>query len=102
MVAAIAALGHRCAAKFAPPNHDGVVEHTPLLEVGDEGGRRAICLLSFDRDVFLDAAVVVPVAVIELDKSNASFRQSSREQAIGCKRSVARFRSIEFKYALRL
>src|SRR6185436_4038444 len=85
MVAAGAAfvlLGHRCAAEFATPNDERVVEHAALFQVLDERGRGAIHVGGILPDEFDEIIVMVPIAMIKLDKANASFGEPTREEAI--------------------
>ena len=49
-----------------------------------------------------DRAVMIPVAVIELDEADAAFREPPRQQAIRRERSVARLRAVGVQHALRL
>ena len=50
----------------------------------------------------LDAAVMIPIAMIQLNKSNAALSQTARQQAIGCKAAVAPAGSIHVQHVLRL
>ena len=47
-------------------------------------------LLGLERDVVLDVAVVVPVAVVELDEAHAALGQPAGQQAVRGERAVAR------------
>ena len=90
MVVAAVALGHRRAAELAAPDDQRVVEHAALLQVGDQRRRRADRLRSaIAGDVVLDVAVMVPVAVIELDEPHAALGQPPRQQAVRRERAVA-------------
>ena len=72
-----------CATELAPPDHKRVVEHAAVGEILHEGRRRLVSLLRFARDAPLQAAVVVPVLVVELDKPHAPLGQPAGEQAVG-------------------
>jgi len=62
MVAAVASLRARGAAKLGRPDHDRVVEQTTLLEVGQEPGDRLVDLGTLRGMVLPQAAVGVPGA----------------------------------------
>ena len=73
----------------SPPQIDQrVVEHAALLQVVDQRGRGLVDFLGLHRDVVLDVAVVVPVAVVELDEPHAALGEPPREQAVGGERAV--------------
>ena len=91
MVAAVA-LGHRRPAELAAPDHQRLVEHAALLQVLDQRGRALIDLRGRPLDVLLDAAVMVPVAVVELDEPHAALGQPPGQQAVGRERAVAALR----------
>src|SRR5262249_30651563 len=77
VVVAAVTLGHGSPAKLAAPDHEGVVEHPALLQVLDECGGTLVNFPGRPGDVLLDRAMVVPVAVVELDKSDAPFGQTA-------------------------
>src|SRR5436853_103581 len=74
--------GNGGAAELAAPNHQRIVQHAALFQVADQSRRRAIYLLGFECDVGLDTAVVVPIAVVELDESYTALGQPSGQQAV--------------------
>src|SRR5438876_688438 len=102
VVAAITALAHRGAAKFAGPNEQGILEHIALFEIGDQCHARAIYFLRLERDAFLYAAVVVPILVVKLDEANAALSQAARQQAVRGEGAVARLAAIKIEDGLRL
>ena len=67
------ALNEDRSTKLADPNDDGVVQHSPLFEVLDEGGGRLIGVSTLERELGVEIGVLVPAAVHELDKPNAAF-----------------------------
>src|SRR5262249_42320892 len=89
MIAAAAPLRHRRAAELAAPDHQRLVEHAALLEVGDQRRRRAVDLLSLEDEIVLHVRVVIPVAMIKLDEAYASLGETPRQQAVRRERSVA-------------
>ena len=82
MISTAAALRHRRATELTGPYDQRVVQHAALLQIGDERHARAVDLLSLERHAFLHAAVMVPVLVIELDKTRAAFGQATCKQAV--------------------
>ena len=78
VVVAAVALGHGGAPELAAPDDERVVEHAALLQVLNQGGGGLVHLARLHHDVALDAAVVVPVAVVELDEAHAALGQSRR------------------------
>ena len=91
VVVAAAALAHRGAAEFAAPQQEGVFQHAALLEVGDEGRGGLVDVLRGGAHAVLDAAVVVPSAVVELDHADAAFGQTAGHQAVRREGAVADF-----------
>ena len=100
MIATVIILGqsalavHRTA-EFTAPNDQRVVKHAALLQILNERGRRLIGLLAALRQAFGKLAVMVPVAVIELDKAHTTLGEASRQQAVVCiSARLARIRSV--------
>src|SRR4029453_14421168 len=92
MVAArgVAVFAHGGAAKFAAPNHEGVLQQAAGFEVFDE---RGLALIDIAANLFkialqflAGAAVTVPIGVVKLDKTNAAFDEPARQQAIARER----------------
>ena len=81
----------------SPPQIDQrVVEHAALLQVLDRARPCAWSTsLAATGDVVLDAAVVVPVAVVELDEAHAALGQPPGQQAVGRERAVAALRAVQ-------
>ena len=92
---AFVALRHRRAAKLAGPHDERVIEHPALLEIGNERGAGLVDLLGAERQLLLQQTVVIPIAVVELDKTYAALRETAREQAVRGKRTVARRAAVE-------
>src|SRR5262249_8531291 len=86
----------------AAPDDQRRIEHAALLQVLDQRRRALIDLLRGRGDVLLDAAVVVPTAMIELDKPDPALRQPPREQAVRGERAIAPARSVHIEDAFRL
>src|SRR3954463_15761571 len=57
-------------AKLSTPNHQRVVEHSPLLQILNQRRRRLVGLLATLRQCFGKLAVMVPVAMVELDEAH--------------------------------
>ena len=74
-----------CASEFATPQDQGIFEHPALFQVGQQGGDGLInlgCEIAMSR---FDVGVVIPWltgAVPELDITDASFKQPSRDQCL--------------------
>src|SRR5579871_4810487 len=69
------------AAKFAAPDDDRVIQQSALLEVHHQHRRRLIDFATFDRQRPRQAAMMIPVAMIELDETHAALDEPSGEQA---------------------
>ena len=92
VVVAAVALGHRRPAELAAPDHQRLVEHAALLQVLDERGRSLVDLRGGPLDVLFDHAVMVPVAMVELDEPHAPLGQPPGQQAVGAERAVGALR----------
>ena len=85
-----------------PKTTNRVVEHAALLQIDEQRRRSPVDLGSRPLDMLFEDAVMVPVAVIELDKPHAAFGQTSGEQAIRGKRPVAPLRAVQVQDVLGL
>ena len=74
-------------AKLAAPNHQGVLQHAPLLQVLNQASRCLIHILAPLRQICRQSAMVIPIAVVELNKPNTTLRQTPGQQAIRRKRT---------------
>src|SRR5579872_6318553 len=84
---AAARLIHRCAAEFPAPDHQRGIEQTALLQILDQGRRRAIGLAAkpcqLVHNIFVIAGPMgVPTPMIELHKTHATLDQASSQQTI--------------------
>src|SRR5690606_19326054 len=82
-----AILAHGGAAEFAPPDHQRILEHAALLEVGHQGGARlidlsALVLEALVEGLLLVGAVGIPAPVEQLDEADPALGQSPRQEAI--------------------
>ena len=83
VVTSVAIFTHRCAAKFASPNNERIIEHSPLFQIADERGDGAV---NVRRELPCGGVVVrvgiprLSVAIIDLHESDASFDESSCHQ----------------------
>ena len=81
VVATLATLGRRHAAKLGGPKNDGVIEQSSLLEIGNQGGCSASHTIGQGAMIALHIFVAVPVSPREtvvvatpnLNEANASF-----------------------------
>ena len=102
MVASFAAaqggtgFNHRSSAELTPPDDECVIEHAPLFEVFNQGGTSFVCLFALIADASFDVAVMIPAGVVDLNETDATFCESSGEQAVIGKGSftVTRFGSV--------
>ena len=88
MVVAAVPLGHRRAAKFGAEHDQRVVEHPPAGQILYQCCGTAIDFAGRALDVLLHAAVVVPVAVVELNEPHASLRQPPGQETVCSERAV--------------
>ena len=73
------------AAKFATPDDERVVQHAAGFEIGDEGGSGLVGLLALAFDTAGQAAVVIPVLVVEQDVGiEKAGGDGGVGQAVGC------------------
>ena len=91
-------LRHRRAAELACPDNQRIVEHAALFQIGDQRRTGLIDFASPQRQFFPQQAVVVPVAMVELNEPDAPLGQPSGQQAIAGKRTVAWFATVELKH----
>ena len=91
VVVAAGALAHGGAAEFAAPDDECVVEHAAFLEVFDESGAGLVGVEGGLGHGFLDVAVVVPCAVVELDEADPAFGETAGEETIAGEGTVAGF-----------
>src|SRR5438309_1098545 len=89
------ALTIRSAPELAAPDHKRIVQQPTLLEI-DNQTRRCLIGVACKHGQFLgQSSVVIPAAVIELNESDISFRQTAGQQAVRSERSrFARIRSV--------
>ena len=75
------------ASKLPTPDHERVVEHAAFGEILHERGSGLVGLPALADDALLEAAVVVPVLVIELDETDAPLGEPPGENAVGGERA---------------
>jgi hypothetical protein len=81
VVAAVgAALHHRRAAELAAPDHQSVVQHPPLLQVGDQRRRSLIGVLAVLLQVGDEVAVLVPGFVVDLHEADPFLDEPAGQQ----------------------
>ena len=94
MVSAIALFAHGGAAKLAPPDHECIVEETPLAKICKESCDRFVHGFAQAGVVRFDPCVGIPFAagaVVELYEPNATFDEPAGQETIfseGCCRLV--------------
>ena len=92
MIAAIIFLGKLALTisgptKLASPNDQSVLQHTPLLEILDEGGAPLIHVFALIAVFIGQATMSIPSTVENLDIANPPLGQSSSIQATGGERT---------------
>ena len=102
VIAAVAALRHRRTAELSAPDHQRIVQHAALFQVRDQRSGRLIHFFGLERHVGFYTAMMVPIAVIELDEPHAAFGQPARQQAVGGERPVTGLRAVHVENLLRL
>ncbi len=89
--------------KFAAPNHQRLVEHPALLEVGDQCGGRLVHVAALQRQIARQIAVLIPAAMVQLDEAHAALGQAPGQQTIRRIRArLARVRAVQIKNVFRL
>ena len=104
---AAAGFVHGGAAELAAPDHESRIEQSPLLEVFDERRCGTVRFPAEHAELVDDVLVIaravrVPSTMVELNKTYASFKQASRQQAVVSERRLAWFRAVHFMDGLRL
>lgn len=84
MVIPSTSLRHRSPTKFATPQDQGIIQHASLLQVGNQGSGGSIHFFGRGFHALLDAAMMIPGPMIELDEADTSLRQTTSHQAVGC------------------
>ena len=82
VVAAVGVLAVRRAAELAAPDHQRLVEQPPRAQVRQQAGDRPIDGPGVPGVAGLQAAVLVPVAVRQLDEADAGLDEAPRQQAL--------------------
>ena len=75
-------LAEGSAAEFAPPDNEGIVKHSALLEVAHQRGGWPFGVLALLFELCVEVAVLVPAGMHELHKSDAAFEQAAGDQAV--------------------
>src|SRR5207244_10624068 len=70
-------------AKLAGPNDQCVIQHTSLLEIAYQAGRRLVDAFALQRNIARQVVVLIPAAMIQLNKTYAALSQPPRQQTIG-------------------
>ncbi len=82
VVAAVGVLAVRRAAELAAPDHQRVVQQPPSAQVGQQAGDRPVDGPGVAGVAGLQAAVLVPVAVRQLDEADAGLDEAPGQQAL--------------------
>ncbi len=91
------------ASEFSAPDHQCAIEQAALLEVGQQGRRRLVGVVTLGRDVARQVAMLVPTAMQNLDGADATLNHPPGQQCAGREASwLQHFRSIQIECFLRL
>lgn len=93
-------LDHGGAAKFAAPDHQGVIEHAALFEVFDQGGAGLIGDAAVFRDISGHIAVRVPTFIVNVDESHPAFHHAPGQEAGASEGRNLRVAPIHFQSGL--
>src|SRR5712692_7555931 len=69
--------------ELSAPNHQRVIQHAALLQVDDESRRSLVDAFALQGYIAGQVVVLVPAAVVELNKAHAALGQTPRQQAVG-------------------
>ncbi len=87
VIAAVAILRHRHAAKLRPPDDECAVEQASCLEIGQQPGYGLIGLFAKLAVVLLQVLVGIPIesgaAAVDLNEPNTLFDQPAGDAAAG-------------------
>src|SRR4029077_10975105 len=98
VVAAQFALAIDGAAKFTAPDDQGVVEQTTLFEVEDEALAGLVHVAALERQVAGQSAMVVPLAMEQLDDPHAPLDEAAGQQSAGGEGAgLGHFRAVKIK-----
>ena len=86
---AVAGLGVGRPAEFASPDDEGILQHATFLEILEKSGGGAVHRVDLALDCIGYAIVVIPSAVVELDKAHSGLGESAGKKAIGGEGSLA-------------
>src|SRR5262245_9908636 len=70
------------APEFTSPDDQGVVEHSPLFQVFHQAGTGLIGVATLLADALGQVVMLIPPAMIQLNKANIAFGHSTREKTI--------------------
>lgn len=66
--------------ELSAPNNQGIIEHTPLFQVVDEGVAWSVNVSALRWHSSINIPVVIPVVVVNLDETDISFGQPAGHQ----------------------
>ena len=95
-------LGHRRATKLRAKHQNGVLEHVPLLQIRYQRRNSLVDLLGRPFRMRFDGTMVIPIAMVQLNKTHPPLGQPTSEQTVRCKRTIASLGPIQIEDMLRL
>ena len=105
VIAAIAFFAHGCAAEFATPDDEGLVQQSARLEISEQPGDGLVDCMAEGGVLGLDVGMAVPLttsAAVELHEAHAALDESPGKEAVATE-DRGRFvvQSVEFSSGLR-
>ena len=89
-------------AKLTSPDNQRILQQATLFQIANQRCLRLVDVPALLRQICRDSTVLIPAAVIQLNKSDTSFQQSASEQAVGGKGArLPRFLAIHPEYGFR-
>ena len=95
-------LPDRGSTEFSTPNDKGLVEKSTLLQIRYQRGAGLIRLPALACQSVAKIGMMVPIAVAQVDETDATLDHSSREQAISGEGRLCRIDPVKRKSRLRL
>src|SRR5207237_1146982 len=99
VVTAKFSLAIHCAAKFTTPDNKSFVEQSALLKIEQQPFAGLVHIATLQRQVAWQIAVMIPLAMEQLDDPHAAFNKPPRQQSAGGERAwLGHLRSIKIEH----
>src|SRR5262245_54100063 len=70
------------AAEFTAPDHESILEQAPRFQVFDQRGAGLVGVFALLANALGQVAMLVPAAMVQLDKADAAFSHAPGQQTI--------------------